>query len=53
MSYAVAITQWLDTLVSRDREAVFVVDDALYERSRSKNVELLARVYDHVYMSEP
>jgi hypothetical protein len=47
----VAITQWLDTLGRPDREAVFVVDDSLYDRSRSKNVELLARVYDHVQHS--
>jgi len=45
---SLAITQWLQTLVSEDREAVFVIDDSLYDRSRSKKVELLARVYDHV-----
>lgn len=45
---SLAITQWLQTLVSEDREAVFVIDDFLYDRSRSKKVELLARVYDHV-----
>jgi hypothetical protein len=45
---AVAIAQWLGTLVSPDRDAVFIVDDSLFDRSRSKKVELLARVYDHV-----
>ena len=44
----VAITQWLDRLVSPDSEVVFVVDDSLYDRSRSKNVKLLAQVYNHV-----
>ncbi|PSR19938.1 MAG: hypothetical protein C7B45_17440 [Sulfobacillus acidophilus] len=45
---SVAIAQGLGTLVSPDRDAVFMVDDSLFDRSRSKKVELLARVYDHV-----
>ncbi|WP_102398663.1 IS4 family transposase [Haloimpatiens massiliensis] len=35
-------------LTSEDRVNVLVVDDSLYSRSRSKSVELLARVRDHV-----
>lgn len=45
---SVAIAQWLGALVSPDWDAVFIVDDSLFDRSRSKKVELLARVYDHV-----
>jgi hypothetical protein len=35
-------------LTSDDRVNVLVVDDSLYSRNRSKHVELLARVKDHV-----
>ncbi len=35
-------------LTSRDRINVFIIDDSLFSRSRSKAVELLARVHDHV-----
>lgn len=35
-------------LTSKDRVNVLVVDDSLYSRNRSKSVELLARVCDHV-----
>ena len=34
-------------LTSIDTPKVFIVDDSLYNRNRSKNVELLARVHDH------
>lgn len=30
-----------------DRSHVLIVDDSIFERSRSKKVELLAKVYDH------
>jgi hypothetical protein len=35
-------------LTSKDRVNALIVDDSLYSRNRSKYVELLARVYDHV-----
>jgi len=35
-------------LTDEKRVNVFIIDDSLYSRSRSKAVELLARVYDHV-----
>lgn len=35
-------------LTSSDREKVLIFDDSLYSRNRSKAVELLAKVYDHV-----
>ena len=34
-------------LTDEKRVNVFIVDDTPYERSRSKNVELLSRLYDH------
>jgi hypothetical protein len=34
-------------LTNVDRESVFIIDDSTYDRSRSKTVELLSRVYDH------
>lgn len=34
-------------LDSADRVNVLIIDDSMFERSRSKKVELLAKVYDH------
>lgn len=34
-------------LDSEDRANVLIIDDSMYERNRSKKVELLAKVYDH------
>ena len=36
-----------DSLTSASRVRVFILDDSVYSRSRSKQVELLARVFDH------
>jgi hypothetical protein len=41
-----AILDSVSLLTSRDKVLIF--DDSLYSRNRSKSVELLARVYDHV-----
>lgn len=35
-------------LTSEARRNVLIIDDSLFSRNRSKKVELLARVYDHV-----
>lgn len=35
-------------LDSEDRANVLIIDDSMFERNRSKKVELLARIYDHV-----
>ena len=40
--------QSLTRLTNESRENVLIVDDTLFERDRSKNVELLSRVFDHV-----
>lgn len=34
-------------LNSKDRANVLIIDDSMFERNRSKKVELLAKVYDH------
>ena len=34
-------------LDSEDRANVLIVDDSMFERNRSKKVELLTKVYDH------
>ena len=34
-------------LDSQDRANVLIIDDSMFERNRSKKVELLAKVYDH------
>ena len=37
-------------LTSEDRKDVFIIDDSLFDRSRSKKTELLATVFDHCSM---
>jgi len=37
----------LNKATSKDRANVLIIDDSLYERNRSKKVELLAKVFDH------
>ena len=45
---AVKVTSVFDTLTRQERVKVLVLDDSVIKRNRSKKVELLARVYDHV-----
>jgi hypothetical protein len=45
---ATAITRFIAPLTSEDRVKVLIIDDSYYDRSRSKKVELLSKVYDHV-----
>ena len=42
------VVNQLETLTSSKRVRVFIIDDSPFSRNRSKKVELLARVYDHV-----
>jgi hypothetical protein len=44
---AAVIRRQLLPLTSEQTPKVFIVDDSLYKRHRSKKVELLARVHDH------
>ena len=41
------IIDGINQLTSKDRVNVLIADDSLYDRSRSKKVELLSRVFDH------
>jgi hypothetical protein len=45
---SMVIATKLDPLTSENRKSVLIIDDSKYDRNRSKNVELLAKVYDHV-----
>ena len=45
---AAKVTMYFDTLTDRSRFKALVLDDSVIERSRSKAVELLAFVFDHV-----
>ena len=44
---ATVIREQIQPLTSAKTPKVFIVDDSLYNRNRSKKVELLARVHDH------
>ena len=44
----VIINSFIMPLTDSKRENVLIIDDSLYPRNRSKRVELLARIYDHV-----
>lgn len=48
MLLAVKVTSALNTLTRPERVNVLILDDSIIKRNRSKTVELLARVYDHV-----
>ncbi len=45
---AARVTSAFDRLTRPERVKVLVLDDSVIKRSRSRKVELLARVYDHV-----
>ena len=45
---AVKITTVFNSLTRPERVNVLILDDSVIKRNRSKSVELLARVYDHV-----
>ena len=45
------ISESIENLTEINRVNVLIVDDSMFERSRSKKVELLANVYDHAKAS--
>jgi len=47
LSLGYCLFSFFNRLTSEDRESVLIIDDSPYERSRSKMVELLSRVWDH------
>ena len=44
------ICRFMKPLTDEKRKDVFIVDDSLFDRSRSKKAEMLARVFDHCSM---
>ncbi len=47
LSLSVKVIRFITSLSDANRETVFILDDSTFNRSRSKVVELLAKVYDH------
>jgi len=45
---AVKVTSAFDALTRPERVKVLILDDSVIKRNRSKSVELLARIFDHV-----
>lgn len=45
--YAIKVSGYFAGLTEEHRDNVLIIDDTLWDRSRSKSVELLARVFDH------
>ncbi|WP_319548634.1 transposase [Desulfogranum marinum] len=41
------VCRYYDALTNDDRVKVLIADDSVYDRGRSKKVELLARIFDH------
>ena len=52
LSLAISVIRTINPLTGTDRLNALIVDDSLYERARSKKVELLARVFDHAEKSK-
>lgn len=48
LSISFDVSQRLSSLTSTKRVSVFIIDDSVFSRNRSKCVELLSRVHDHV-----
>ena len=44
------ICNFMKPLTNDERKDVFIIDDSLFDRSRSKSTELLAKVFDHCSM---
>jgi hypothetical protein len=46
-SFALKIVSHFESLIASSRTRVFIIDDSVLSRNRSKKAELLARVFDH------
>ena len=46
---ASVINDAIEPLTGEDRRSAFIIDDSVFERNRSKKVELLAKVFDHAH----
>ncbi|MBD1382387.1 IS4 family transposase [Metabacillus arenae] len=47
LHFSEATIQKVSILTSKNRPKVLIIDDSTFDRNRSKNVELLARCFDH------
>ena len=47
LKVAIKVVTVFSLLTDEEREKVLIIDDSTYDRSRSKFVELLARIFDH------
>ncbi|GEN35810.1 hypothetical protein ADA01nite_32700 [Aneurinibacillus danicus] len=47
LTFSASAIQKVSTLTDAKRVRVFIVDDSMFDRNRSKKVELLARCIDH------
>lgn len=47
LTIGLKLYHFFNRLTDDERESVLIVDDSPYDRSRSKSVELLSRVWDH------
>ncbi len=47
LTIGIKLYHFFNRLTDDERESVLIVDDSPYDRSRSKSVELLSRVWDH------
>ncbi|MTT33354.1 transposase [Terrilactibacillus sp. BCM23-1] len=47
LSFSTSTIKKVSNLTSHDRPKALIVDDSMFERNRSKKVELLARCFDH------
>lgn len=47
LSFSASTIKKVSALTSHQRPKVLIVDDSMFERNRSKKVELLARCFDH------
>lgn len=47
LTFSAATIQKVSTLTNSKRVRVFIIDDSMFDRNRSKKVELLARCVDH------
>ena len=48
LQLASAVIGKIEPLTNEERRNVLIIDDSLFNRARSKKVELLAKVFDHV-----
>ena len=46
---ASVIKETIEPLTDENRRNAFIIDDSVFERNRSKTVELLAKVFDHAH----